>query len=450
MWSVPLAARGAPSRLPLAASASTARPGAPATAKRPSEATAASAGGLGPVRKRAAIAVTLEELIAKRRSELRQAREEVPALRARANALRARAASMTARYQRRPRLDVVREAAALDQEAMTREARTPERLFEETASHYLRVARAHAAASTPPDVSTTSLGDADTSRVITVPGVSRETASRFLTSTSLRETRRVGIVHEFRAEVHNVPPKLVVRARDECPFCHQALVLNGVKSVLVCGECGYSVVHLDSTRQCVSYTEEHDFSTISYKRQSHFDDLLKLVQGKESLVMPDEIITAVMRELYAQRVRKEDVTQTKVREVLRKRRLRRAYDHVAQVTTAITGVRTPRISAEMEDRCRKMFVRMQPVFEKHCPRNRKNFLSYHYVLFRCFHVLGLRHMLAGFALLKSREKLLLQDEIFSKIAEELGWRFVPIDDVMREVQKEEHRAPGLLAASSGR
>ena len=168
-----------------------------------------------------------------------------------------------------------------------------------------------------------------------------------------------------------------------------------------------------------------------YKRQ-HFDDILKLVQGKETYVVPEDVIVQVMRELHAQRYDKDDITQHVVRQTLRKLRLRRAYDHVSQITIRITGVRTPRISSEMETECRTMFIKMSKPFQRFCPKTRKNFLSYNYVLFRCFHILNLTHMLGSVSLLRGHDKLLLQDETFEKIAHHLQWPFVPIHKILAE------------------
>lgn len=382
-----------------------------------------------PSRKRTAFAVTLEELVAKRRAVLTARRDECPALRSRAVELRDSSNQMTSRYQFRARSDALDEAADLERDADSRESRVQEMEFEHLAARYL-------AQYTRRDFLESSVTGNETSdvRIITVPGVpSSETATAYSSSVATRESRKRAIVHEFLADVEHEPPKLTVRARDECPFCIEPLLLNCVKSMLVCKSCGYTLPYLDSTTQSMSYSEDYDFSTFSYKRQSHFDEILKLVQGKETFVVPDDMVRAVMRELYAQRVPKEEVTQLRVRAILRKLKLRKAYDHVSQVTTRITGVRGPRISTEMEMRTRQMFLRMLPVFEKFCPKNRKNFLSYTYVLFRCFHILGLKHMLTGFTLLKGREKLLLADETFEKIAHSLGWKFEPIDAVLAEI-----------------
>lgn len=178
----------------------------------------------------------------------------------------------------------------------------------------------------------------------------------------------------------------------------------------------------------MSYTNDLEMSTFSYKRITHFEDCMKQVQGKESYSVPIDIIQATMRELYADRVTDiSKITQSMIRTTLKRLRLRRAYDHVAQIFTRITGISAPRISADQEERCRKMFFAMQPSFDRHCPATRKNFLSYNYVLYRCFHLLGLNHMLKDFSLLKGKENLALADEIFKSICADLGWNFVPME-----------------------
>ena len=53
-----------------------------------------------------------------------------------------------------------------------------------------------------------------------------------------------------------------------------------------------------------------------------------------------------------------------------------------------------------------MFNQIQEPFEKHCPKTRKNFLSYSYTLYKFFQLLNKQEYLIYFPLLKSREKLL--------------------------------------------
>ena len=85
---------------------------------------------------------------------------------------------------------------------------------------------------------------------------------------------------------------------------------------------------------------------------------------------------------------------------------------------------TPEIY-KFEEKLKKMFDKIQEPFEKHCPKDRINFLSYSYVLHKFFQLLELDDYVRCFPLLKSRTKLRIQDEIWKKICEELDWEFIP-------------------------
>ena len=80
--------------------------------------------------------------------------------------------------------------------------------------------------------------------------------------------------------------------------------------------------------------------------------------------------------------------------------------------------------AETEEELRRMFKEIQVPFHKFCPKNRKNFLSYSYVLHKFVQLLELDQFLDCFILLKSREKLHQQDLIWKQICDYLKWEFI--------------------------
>ena len=175
----------------------------------------------------------------------------------------------------------------------------------------------------------------------------------------------------------------------------------------------------------MSYSDDVEFSSFSYKRINHFNEWLQQVQGKENFEIAQPILDAVMAELHRQRITcTHDITPKKVREVLKILKLRKAYEHVAQITSKLTGTKPLRVPPEAEEMCRLMFIAVQPAFEKHCPKDRKNFLSYSYCLYKFFQLLGYDNFLDSFTLLKGRDKLARQDDIFKKICEELDWDFI--------------------------
>jgi len=119
------------------------------------------------------------------------------------------------------------------------------------------------------------------------------------------------------------------------------------------------------------------------------------------------------------------LTPKKLRDILKKLDKNKYYEHVPHIINRLNGLPPPTISRETEEELRRMFKEIEETFIKYCPKNRKNFLSYSYVLHKFFQLLELDEFLACFELLKSREKLHQQDVIWKKICEELRWEFIP-------------------------
>lgn len=350
--------------------------------------------------------LTLEQHIAKKRAELVQRRQEAPQLLERAARLQEEASAMAhQRWRRRHGADLLLEASQLRREAETRLSMSREHHFEDRVVSYIRTYYA------------TSATKGGSGR--------RQTSEETARTADAVVKQRDRIVDEYLLEIGDAPPRVAMSARDECPRCpgQHNLVLCNETSTMTCPQCGYVVTYLDATSASTSFDEVIDYSPYSYKRINHFLQWLSLLQGKEAHVVPDAILNAVMDDLYTRvRLRRaEDVTQKQVRESLRRLRLRKAYDHVAQITARLSGVRPPRVGPEVEEKLRTMFLRMQPAFQRHAPSTRTNFLSYSYVLYRCFQILNMPHVLPGLTLLKGRDKLENNDRIFRLMCTDLGW-----------------------------
>jgi hypothetical protein len=120
-----------------------------------------------------------------------------------------------------------------------------------------------------------------------------------------------------------------------------------------------------------------------------------------------------------------EFTITDMKFILKKLRLHQYYEHIPHIMSKITGKSPPTLSREVEECIKQMFKDIQEPFMKYCPKERTNFLSYAYVLHKFFQILKLDEFTVYFPLLKSREKLRLQDKLWKQICDELGWEFYP-------------------------
>ncbi len=371
------------------------------------------------IEKKNKVFIPLEKHVSNMRNYFVQQRQEIPSIEKKCAALEKHKSTLTERYQTRIAMDCDLEIQQLREEVEIRRSMTREHEYEQMIAPYL------AAYNQRVEVDETSK---DCPRNITVPGCGkkRETIDTYVQQYDATASRQTTLVNEYLMETNGEPPKLALNTRDECPLCHDTLVLVNAKAIMTCKSCGYSIAYLDATMQSMSYTDDVEFSSFSYKRINHFNEWLQQVQAKENFEISDDILQSVMQELQRQRVSTlEEITPKKVREVLKVLKLRKAYEHVAQITSRLTGTRPLRVPPEVEEMCRLMFIAVQPAFEKHCPKDRKNFLSYSYCLFKFFQLLGYDQFLDSFTLLKGRDKLARQDDIFKKICEELSWEFVP-------------------------
>ena len=119
-----------------------------------------------------------------------------------------------------------------------------------------------------------------------------------------------------------------------------------------------------------------------------------------------------------------DLKTSKIKEILKKLRLNKYYEHAHHIKHKLNGLPIPHLEPELEEKLRTMFKLVQPPFLKFMPSSRKNFLSYSYVLHKMIQLLGRDEYLPNFPLLKSREKLHQQDQIWKKICEELSWQYI--------------------------
>lgn len=214
-----------------------------------------------------------------------------------------------------------------------------------------------------------------------------------------------------------------------CTHCNTKLLVLANESSLGCPTCGRKTQYMQSTSAQISYGDEVEFSVFSYKRANHFCDWLLSFQAKETTVVHKDIINSVMDQLYLQGIEPKDVTRAVIKNILRDLRLDRYYNNTSQICTRITGKLPPRMIPYQEKQAKLMFQAIQEPFEKYRPANRRNFLSYAYVLYKFCQLMGWDQFLSCFTLLKSAEKLQAQDDIYRKICAELDWEYIETGEI---------------------
>ena len=213
---------------------------------------------------------------------------------------------------------------------------------------------------------------------------------------------------------------------DRCDDCGVDFVLNHTEACLTCPNCQKTeFVLMESERP--NYKDPiPDNSAYAYKRINHLNELLSQFQAKESTAIPNDVYDQIIVEINKTKIKNNlaDLTPSKMRNILKKLGLHKYYEHIPHMINKLNGLPPPNMSREVEEKIRQMFKEIQEPFALYCPRNRRNFLSYNYVLHKFCELLELDQFLPCFPLLKSVEKLQLQDRIWKQICNHLRWEFI--------------------------
>jgi len=207
------------------------------------------------------------------------------------------------------------------------------------------------------------------------------------------------------------------------PNCAGEKVLCQNDGCIVCNVCGA----IESTLTAVekpNYKEPiQDTGTYAYKRINHLTEILSQLQAKESTEIPQRIYESILREIKKRKVDKNELDVFSLRKILKKLDFIKYYEHVPHILQFINGKKPPNFSREDEQRIKKMFKDIQKPFSIYCPKNRKNFLNYSYVLHKFCELLNLDEYIPYFPLLKNNSKLLQHDRIWKNICGYMRWAY---------------------------
>lgn len=212
----------------------------------------------------------------------------------------------------------------------------------------------------------------------------------------------------------------------ECPYCdnkERQMFIN--EGLVHCSKCS-TIEHIINDNDKPSYKEPpKEISYFAYARINHFVEWLNNIQGKETTNINDEVFDNILLELKKYRVTNLTVVKKNmIKDILKKLKLNKYYEHTPYIWNRITGLPNPHFTPELEEKLKNMFKELQVPYLKFSPPKRKNFLSYSYTLHKLLGILGETKLMKHFHLLKNREKLHQQEQIWKNICEYLGWEFI--------------------------
>ena len=203
-----------------------------------------------------------------------------------------------------------------------------------------------------------------------------------------------------------------------CIECKIEKILDMTESAYICPWCGDSeTIILDEDRQIKDYSP--------YKRLNHFREWLNQFQAKQSPDIPEDIFIDIVKELNKKRITDlSTLNKKKMKIILKKLSYNNYYEHVSYIINKLNNLPPPKITRDMEKLFISMFFKIQDPWEKYKKVDRKNFLSYSYVLHKFCELLELDHLLECFPLHKDLEKIMENDQIWEKICRDCNWEYI--------------------------
>ena len=203
-----------------------------------------------------------------------------------------------------------------------------------------------------------------------------------------------------------------------CTECKIEKILDMTESAYICPCCGDSeMIILDEDRQIKDYSP--------YRKVNHFREWLNQFQAKQSPDIPENVFIDIVKELNKRRITDLSILdKKKMKGILKKLEYNIYYEHVAYIINKLNNLPPPKITRDMEKLFIAMFFKIQDPWEMYKHPDRKNFLSYSYVLHKFCELLELDHLLDCFPLHKDSDKIMENDQLWEKICKHLKWEYI--------------------------
>jgi len=375
-------------------------------------------------------APSIYERVREKKRKLEAEKDDCTGLQAKLEALRSEHASCTQRYKLKRRRELDGLIAGAEEDLRRTESGEKVEEFVELSAPYLKAFQRQQFCR-PQTAGAGGDATKETPVLSLVGGVARQlppVGAPTATASGPQLSRGTpSVVDDYAVAMEGAAPTYDIEAKDTCKSCGEPVQLHTGLSMLVCVKCGAAQPFLDATAALLSFSDDsYDYASFSYKRINHFTEWISAMQAKETTEIPQSVLDSVMECLAHHRVLTVDeITVHKVRDVLKKLKLRKYYEHTQLITCKITGRPPARMTPTQEERIKLLFMAASTAFPQLCPPDRSNFLSYSFTCYKFSELLGYTEFLPNFALLRGQAKLRRQDEIYKALCEALDWEFIP-------------------------
>lgn len=241
------------------------------------------------------------------------------------------------------------------------------------------------------------------------------------------EMKTQNLVQKYLSNIDEsfIDMKLYLKNMDICAVCKigEMMPLDD-EGILICNSCSAHIPFLIENEKNSYKEPPKEVCFYSYKKITHFKEIVAQFQGKETTQIPDEHIELIEAQIKKERLQLSDLSYKNMKEILKKLDLNKYYEHIAFIKNKL-GIPPPVFSQELEETLFNLFMEILAPYSQVCPDDRVNFLNYHFVLFKLLELLDETRYLADIPMLKDPDKIIEQDIIWSRICVIVNWEAIP-------------------------
>jgi Poxvirus Late Transcription Factor VLTF3 like len=204
-------------------------------------------------------------------------------------------------------------------------------------------------------------------------------------------------------------------------------------SIYICKECSLIIETLDEI-PTFKDTDRVNMSTkYRYTKKGHFIDAMKQFQGKQNIVIPNNVIKKIELDIIQHNLTNNCVSKERIYEFLSSNSMTKFYEDLNLIYHIITKFPLPDISI-YEKQLLDMFDYQEKIYEEIKDPSRINSLNVNYKLFKLLQLLDYPCTKSDFFILKTQSKLNEHDQKWSEIIDTIRkrkdsdknlWRFIP-------------------------
>ena len=225
----------------------------------------------------------------------------------------------------------------------------------------------------------------------------------------------------------------------QCKYCNTKMQEVENEDEYECKKCNYylqlpkidKTPSFDDLSRC-GFLNQNSYN---YEKEDYLGEYLKKFENSSNKTVPINIIHKVIVQFNKEGIKNfSKLNESDIKKCLKKINHQEYYDSVINILNRINGRENFVLPDDIKQKLKLMFRKINDPYQKHKPKSRKSFFSYPYILHQFFKILDFPELSKFFPLLKSDDKLRIQDEIFKKVVDELkitdketevNWVFYP-------------------------